>query len=116
EPRETDLRDRGDRDAAARLLLERHGHVLGGETECLRDVVADLDRQRLTEDSLVSEAVEVQLERLRFEAMIRRAVVDRSQVEIRLAGDRADRDELVAGHLDPRDAWIGKGLDRKSVV
>src|SRR5438309_10459821 len=62
------LRARADCDAAACLLLERDAHLVGGKIEDVRDVVADLDRERLAENAFVPKTVQVELERFRLEA------------------------------------------------
>jgi uncharacterized protein len=105
-----------DRDPAARLLAERHAYLLGRQLECLGHVAADLDRERFAEGAFVPEAVQVQLQRLRLEAERPRGVLDRGDVQVWLARDRADRDELVARQLDVRDAWVQEALEPGEVL
>ena len=82
-----------------------------GKRQRLGDVVADPYRERLAERALVAEAGEVQLQRLRLEAERVRLVRDRRPVEIGLSGDRAHRRQLVARHLDLRDAGVRERLE-----
>ena len=96
------IRGRGDRDATARLLLERHPQLVGWELERLGEVVSDLDRERLAEVTLVPIVVQVQLERLRLDAARFRPVLDGGDIQVGLACERADGSELVARQLDAR--------------
>ena len=107
---------RDDRDPAARLLLERHGHVTRLQLERRRDVVPDPDRERLAERALVPEARQVELQRLRLDAQLVRRVLDRGDVQVRLAGYGADRGQLVARQLDVRDAGVREGLEARLVL
>src|SRR2546425_705083 len=77
-----------DRDPAAWLLYERHMHGRGVELERGRDLVSDLDGERLAERSLVAEARQVDLQRLRLEAERLGPVLDRRGVEVGLVRDR----------------------------
>src|SRR5438045_2004403 len=86
------------------------------QVERLGEVVADLDREGLAEGALVAEAAQVELERFRLEAKRSRRVLDRGDIEVGLAGDRADGVEFVAGHLDVRYAWIGERLQAGVVL
>ena len=86
-------------------------HLVVRKLERLGDVVADLHRERLAERALGAEAAEVDLQRLRLEAERLRLVVDRRRVEVRLRGDRAHRRQLVARHLDARDAGVRERLE-----
>ena len=82
--------DRGrDRDAAARLLPSVTC-TASAQPERRRHLVADPHRQRLAERTLVAEARQVDLQRLRLEAERARPVRDRRGVEVGLVGDRAD--------------------------
>src|SRR5437763_1365439 len=110
------LRRRGDGDSAARFLLERDAYLVARQVERLGEVVADLDREGLAEGALVAEAAQVELERFRLEAKRSRRVLDRGDIEVGLAGDRADGGEFVAGHLDVRYAWIGERLQAGVVL
>jgi hypothetical protein len=62
QPRVTPSCCRGNRDSAARFLLERHGHAIDTDLQRLRDVVSDLHRQRLAERAFVPEPREIELE------------------------------------------------------
>src|SRR5438105_1429767 len=104
------VRRGGDGDSAARFLLERDAYLVGRQLERFGDVVADPDGEGLAEDALVAEAAQVELERFRLEAKRSRPVLDRGDIEVGLAGDRADGGEFVAGHLDVRYAWIRERL------
>ena len=55
------------------------------------------DRAILMERAMVAEAVQVELQRLRFDEPGTRHVVDHQDREIRLAGDRAERGEFRRG-------------------
>src|SRR3954451_13121465 len=112
----TRLRGRGDCDPAAGLLLERHLHALGRQLERPGDVVADAHGERLAERALVAKAGEVELERLRLEAEALGPVADGHDVEVRLSGDRADRRQLVAAHLDLGDAGVRERLETGEVL
>src|SRR5439155_19332276 len=95
---------------------ERHAHLLGRKTERLGEVVADLDRECLAEVPFVAVTAEIQLERLRLDAELARPILHAGNVEIRLLRNRADRGQLVADHLDPRDTRIGEGLQPGVVI
>src|SRR5438445_11397792 len=84
------LRRRGDGDSAARFLLERDSYLVARQVERFGDVVADLDGEGLAEGALVADAAQVELERFRLEAKRSRRVLDRGDIEVGLAGDRAD--------------------------
>ena len=81
------------------------------EPERLRDLVADLDGERLAEDTLVVEARQVDLQRLRLEAELSRLVRDRRGVEVGLVRDRAERGQLVALELDALDPRVRERLE-----
>ena len=66
----------------------------------MRNVIPDLDRKRLAKVTLVSVAIQVQLQRLRLQAERVGGVFDDCDVEVGLAGDRTDGHELVACQLD----------------
>src|SRR5215468_8622730 len=76
-----------DGDAPARLLHERHVHVHLLDLQHLADLVADLHCERLAEHSLLAEAAEINLQRLRLEAPLARSVLDRRLVEVGLIRD-----------------------------
>src|SRR5206468_1429856 len=77
---------------------------------------AEADGKGLGEAALVAEAVQVELDRLRLETEAVRLVLDPRTVEVGLAGDRADRRELVAVELDARDPRVRKGLEAGVVL
>ncbi len=86
-------------------------HGTRGQLERGGNLVPDLHRERLAERTLVAEAREVDLQRLRLEAERLRPVLDRRGVEVGLVRDRAQRRELVAHQLDGLDARVREGLE-----
>ena len=69
--------------------------------------LADVERAILMENSVIAEAVEVELERFQLDEMAPRQVVDDDDREVGLAGHRAQRGEFGKG--EARDV-VGAGM------
>ena len=94
-------------DSAARGELR--GHDRFARSACFHKIVQNVVRDRFVKRALVSIRSEVKLERLTFHAKAFRNVIDVYSGKIRLAGDRANRSEIVRFEMNPVIA-AGRGI------
>src|SRR5213594_4283362 len=80
------------RNSAPYILIDLHAESLGCDR--VGDVVGDPRGQALAERTFIAIGPEIELERLRFDAALRRRVLDDHAAEVRLAGLGTDRGEL----------------------
>ena len=100
---------------------ELRGHDRFARCACFHKIVQNAVRDRFVKRALVPIRSEIKLERLTFHAKARRNVIDVYSGKIRLAGDRANRSEIVRFEMNPvtaarRGIWKGlkPGLGRGS--
>src|SRR5262245_43233865 len=80
--------------------------------------LADRDRAVLVKGAMVAEAVEIKLERLRFDKPAIRHVIDHQDGEVGLPGDRAERGEFrerEARRIGSAGMRIGDAVERRLV-
>ena len=97
----------GERDSAARRELR--GHDRFARSACFHKIVQNAVRDRFVKRALVPIRSEIKLERLTFHAKALRDVIDVYSGKIRLAGDRANRSEIVRFEMNPVIA-AGRGI------
>src|SRR5215203_209793 len=92
--------DGSDLEPASHLLGQVYHHLPW--VARLDEVLEEYRREVLSEDPLVAEAPQVELEGLGLDQGRFRAVAELQLVEVGLAGDRAGRGQLVGRKLDQR--------------
>ena len=81
-----------DRHAAARIPIAADPHPARLQQRV--QALADRDGAALVEGAVISEGIQIELQRLRLDQELVRNIVDDEMREVRLAGDRAERGEF----------------------